>query len=89
MLAAIQPRQCTLLEFHAGGLYSSDGFRMAFCMSLTHRHISAGLYKMFIVSRTCTAADFTVCMEMNQMLILQPCGGCSGCVAGSLPLQAM
>lgn len=37
---------------------------------------------MFIVAGMSTAAESTICMEMNQLLILQPCGGCTGCMAG-------
>lgn len=39
---------------------------------------------MFIVAGMSSAADCAVCMEMNQLLILQPHGGRAGSVAGSL-----
>lgn len=38
---------------------------------------------MFIVAGVSSAADCAVCMEMNQLLILQPRGGQAGSMAGS------
>jgi len=63
--------------------------RMAFCIppTVTFLQPYTDVYP-FTVAGMSTAADSIVCMEMNQMFILQPCGVCTGCMVGSLLFQA-
>lgn len=47
------------------------------------------LYTNAYVDGMSIAADSIICMEMNQLLILQARSGCSGCMSGSLLFRAI
>lgn len=70
-------------------MYSSDGFSIVAWLFVSQRHLVPFSQPCadVIVAGMSSAADCAVCMEMNQLLILQPRGGRAGSMAGSLLFQ--